>query len=93
MAAEKTNEKLAHLGDTCHPAFLRQLRSVIRSAHSERILIDLFGEQAGDLGAIQILLGPGLDWFSMSPVLISHTKTILRGLSKANISETRRRGF
>ena len=84
MAAERTNEKVAHLGDACHPAVLRQIRSVLRAAHSEGIWVGLCGELAGDPDAIPILLGLGLDEFSMAPASIPRAKTILRRWSKAD---------
>ena len=78
MAAERTNEKVAHLGDACHPAVLRQIRSVLQAAHSEGIWVGLCGELAGDPDAIPVLLGLGLDEFSMAPPSIPHAKTIIR---------------
>ncbi len=78
MAAERTNEKVAHLGDACHPAVLRQIRSVLQAAHSEGIWVGLCGELAGDPDAIPVLLGLGLDEFSMAPASIPHAKTIIR---------------
>lgn len=82
MAAERTNEKVAHLGDACHPAVLRQIRSVIQAAHGEGIWVGLCGELAGDPDAIPVLLGLGLDEFSMAPTSVPHAKTILRRWSK-----------
>ena len=81
MAAERTNEKVAHLGDACHPAVLRQIRSVIHAAHSEGIWVGLCGELAGDPDAIPVLLGLGLDEFSMSPVSIPRAKEVIRSWS------------
>jgi phosphotransferase system enzyme I (PtsI) len=82
MAAERTNEKVAHLGDACHPSVLRQIHSIVRAAHSEGIWVGLCGELAGDPEAIPILLGLGLDEFSMAPASIPRAKTILRRWSK-----------
>ena len=87
MAAERTNEKVAHLGDACHPAVLRQIRSVLQAAHSEGIWGGLCGELAGDPDAIPILLGLGLDEFSMAPTSIPRAKTILRRWSKAEAAK------
>ena len=83
MAAERTNEKVAHLGDACHPAVLRQILAVVLAAHSEGIWVGLCGELAGDPDAIPVLLGLGLDEFSMAPGSIPRAKTILRRWSKA----------
>jgi phosphoenolpyruvate-protein phosphotransferase len=78
MAAERTNEKVAHLGDACHPAVLRQIQRVIEAAHKEGIWVGLCGELAGDADAIPILLGLGLDEFSMAPASIPRAKEIIR---------------
>ncbi len=82
MAAERTNERVAHLGDACHPAILRQIRHVVDAAHDEGIWVGLCGELAGDPDAVPILLGIGLDEFSMAPASIPRAKDIIRKWSK-----------
>jgi phosphotransferase system enzyme I (PtsI) len=82
MAAERTNEKVAHLGDAAHPAIFRQIDAVIRAAHAEGIWVGLCGELAGDPDAIPILLGLDLDEFSMSPISIPRAKATIRTWSK-----------
>ncbi|UCF59965.1 MAG: phosphoenolpyruvate--protein phosphotransferase [Anaerolineaceae bacterium] len=84
FAAERTNEKVAHLGDGCHPAVLRQIQRVINAAHDEGIWVGLCGELAGDPDAAPILLGLGLDEFSMAPSSIPHAKAIIRNWSKSD---------
>jgi phosphotransferase system enzyme I (PtsI) len=84
MAAERTNEKVAYLGDACHPAVLRQIQRVIQAAHKEGIWVGLCGELAGDADAIPILLGLGLDEFSMAPASIPRAKEIIRRWRKAD---------
>lgn len=81
MAADRTNEKIAHLGDACHPAILRQIQAVIEAAHAHGIWVGLCGELAGDRDAIPILLGLELDEFSMAPAFIPRAKEIIRGWS------------
>ena len=78
FAAERTNERVAHLGDAIHPAVLRQIRAVIQAAHAAGIWVGVCGELAGDPDAAPILLGLELDEFSMSPGSIPHAKTVLR---------------
>jgi len=78
MAAERTNEKVAYLGDALHPAILRQIKAVIDAAHEQGIWVGLCGELAGDPQGIPILLGLGLDEFSMAPSLIPRAKAIIR---------------
>ena len=87
LAAERTNERVARLGDACHPAVLRQIRSVIQAAHEQGIWVGLCGELAGDPDAIPVLLGLGLDEFSMAPVSIPRAKAILRKWSQAQASD------
>lgn len=82
MAAERTNNKVAHLLDPCHPAILRQIDTVIQAAHKAGIWVGLCGEMAGDEDAVPILLGLGLDEFSASPTLVPHVKEVLRGWTK-----------
>ncbi len=84
FAAERTNEKVAHLGDGCHPAVLRQIQRILEAAHDEGIWVGLCGELAGDPDAVPILLGLGLDEFSMAPSSIPHAKAIIRSWSKSN---------
>jgi phosphoenolpyruvate-protein phosphotransferase len=78
FAAERTNEKVASLTDPCHPAILRQIHSVIQAAHDQGIWVGLCGEMAGDPKAIPLLLGLGLDEFSMAPSLIPRAKSTIR---------------
>lgn len=82
MAAERTNERVAHLGDALHPAILRQIGKVIEAAHERGIWVGLCGELAGDPVAIPILIGLGLDEFSMSPGSIPRAKSIMRQWSR-----------
>ncbi len=78
MAAERTNRRVAHLGDACHPAVLRQIRSVIEAGHRAGIWVGVCGELAGEPDAIPILLGLGLDEFSMAPASLPRAKAIVR---------------
>lgn len=78
MAAERTNEKVACLGDPCHPAVLRQIKRVIEESHHAGIWTGVCGELAGDADATPILLGLGLDEFSMSSYSIPHVKAVIR---------------
>lgn len=78
LAADRANPKVAHLGDACHPAVLRQIKMVIEAGHAAGIWVGVCGELAGDPDAVPILLGLGLDEFSMSPRAIPHAKAIIR---------------
>jgi phosphoenolpyruvate-protein phosphotransferase len=87
MAAERTNEKVAYLGDALHPAILRQIKTVIDAAHEQGIWVGLCGELAGDPQGIPILLGLGLDEFSMAPSLIPRAKAIIRTCTMSQSKE------
>jgi phosphoenolpyruvate-protein phosphotransferase (PTS system enzyme I) len=87
FAAERTNEKVANLSDACHPAILRQIHEVIEAAHRHGIWVGVCGELAGDPHAIPILLGLGLDEFSMAAPVVPRAKAIIRRWSKAAACE------
>jgi phosphoenolpyruvate-protein phosphotransferase len=78
LAAERTNDRVAYLGDACHPAVLREIAQVIKAGHDQKIWTGVCGELAGDPDAVPILLGLGLDEFSMAPSLIPRAKQIIR---------------
>ncbi len=78
LAAERGNKRVAYLNDACHPAILRLIQGVIQAAHSHGRWVGVCGELAGDPEAVPVLLGLGLDEFSVAPALIPRTKAILR---------------
>ncbi|MCB9114172.1 MAG: phosphoenolpyruvate--protein phosphotransferase [Caldilinea sp.] len=79
FAADRTNQRVAGLVDPLHPAMLRQIDLVLRAAHLHGRWVGLCGELAADVDAIPLLLGLGLDEFSMAPASIPAAKqTILR---------------
>jgi multiphosphoryl transfer protein len=81
FAADRTNERVAALADPLHPAILRQIDSVIRVAHEHGKWCGLCGELAGQSEAIPVLLGLGLDEFSMAPASIPAAKQLINHLS------------
>src|SRR5690625_7557290 len=82
MAADRMNENLSYLYQPYHPAILRLVSSVIEAAHKEGKWVGMCGEMAGDELAIPILLGLGLDEFSMSASSILPARSLIRSLSK-----------
>ena len=78
MAAERTNDRVAHLSDACHPAVLRQIQHVVVAGHQAGIWIGVCGELAGDPEAVPILLGLEVDELSISPASIPHIKATIR---------------
>ena len=81
MAADRTNPKVAGLSNAFYPAVLRLIRNVIKAAHDEGKWVGMCGELAGEPLAAPILLGLGLDEFSMSPPMVPVLKQILRNLN------------
>jgi phosphotransferase system enzyme I (PtsI) len=87
MACDRVNERVTYLYDPLHPAVLRLIRGVIDAAHRQGKWVGMCGEMAGDLEAIPLLLGMGLDEFSMNPPAIPAAKALIRTLSVAQAKE------
>jgi phosphoenolpyruvate-protein phosphotransferase (PTS system enzyme I) len=85
MAADRTNPKVADLSNAFYPAVLRLIREIIKAAHAEGKWVGMCGELAGEPLAAPILLGLGLDEFSMNPPMIPLLKQILRGLDSTEM--------
>jgi phosphotransferase system enzyme I (PtsI) len=81
LAADRTCALVAPLATGFHPAVLRLVREVIRAAHARGKWVGLCGELAGEPLAIPILLGLGLDEFSMNPPAIPLAKQVIRALT------------
>jgi phosphotransferase system enzyme I (PtsI) len=79
LAVDRGNEKVGYLGDPYHPAVLRFLKYTIDAAHKKGIKAAMCGELAGDPSATALLIGLGLDEFSMTASSISRIKKIIRG--------------
>jgi phosphotransferase system enzyme I (PtsI) len=84
LAVDRMNERISHLYDPFHPAVLRLIKHVIDASHKAGIWTGMCGEMAGDEAAVPILLGLGLDEFSMSAPAIPRVKKIIRSLSYAD---------
>nr|WP_162484705.1 phosphoenolpyruvate--protein phosphotransferase [Bacillus alveayuensis] len=82
MAADRMNERISYLYQPYNPAILRLISNVIDAAHKEGKWAGMCGEMAGDAIAIPILLGLGLDEFSMSATSILRARSQLKKLSK-----------
>ncbi|MDC7125244.1 MAG: phosphoenolpyruvate--protein phosphotransferase [Spirochaetales bacterium] len=87
IAVDRGNEKVAYLYEPFHPGVLRLLKMVIEGAHSQSIPVSMCGEMAGDPYAAVILLGLGLDIFSMSSLSIPEIKNIIRSVSMIEAEE------
>ncbi|WMM31256.1 phosphoenolpyruvate--protein phosphotransferase [Shouchella clausii] len=85
MAADRMNERVSYLYQPYHPAVLRLIDMVIQAAHAEGKWVGMCGEMAGDEIAIPLLLGLGLDEFSMSATSILPARSQISKLSKAEL--------
>ena len=90
LAVDRGNEKVHYLSNPHHPAVLRLLERTICAAHEKGIKTSVCGELAGDISATAILLGMGLDEFSMNATSIPKVKEIIRGTSLESCRELAR---
>ncbi|MEK4535220.1 phosphoenolpyruvate--protein phosphotransferase [Peribacillus sp. FSL K6-1552] len=81
MAADRMNERVSYLYQPYNPAILRMVKMVIDAAHKEGKWAGMCGEMAGDEVAIPILIGMGLDEFSMSATSILKARSLISQLS------------
>lgn len=82
LAVDRMNQTVSYLYDPLHPAILRLVKNVIDASHSlPGKFTGMCGEMAGDPAATLILLGMGLDEFSMSASSIPQVKKIIRSVT------------
>lgn len=93
MAADRMSEKVSYLYQPLNPSILRLVKMTIDGAHSNGKWVGMCGEMAGDINAVPILLGLGLDEFSMSATSILKTRKIIRDLSKKEMEELANRAI
>ncbi|MBQ1482501.1 MAG: phosphoenolpyruvate--protein phosphotransferase [Erysipelotrichaceae bacterium] len=87
MAADRMSEKVAYLYQPLNPAILRLVKMTIDGAHSQGRWCGMCGEMGGDPMAAPVLLGLGLDEFSMSASKILPTRKIITSLNKKEMEE------
>lgn len=87
MAADRMNERVSYLYQPYNPAILRLVKNVIDSAHAEGKWAGMCGEMAGDQTAVPLLVGLGLDEFSMSATSILRTRSLMKRLDSAKMAE------
>ena len=82
LAVDRMNQEVSYLYNPLHPAILRLVKTVIDASHArEGLFTGMCGEMAGDPMATLILLGLGMDEFSMSASSIPQVKKIIRSVS------------
>lgn len=87
LAVDRINEHVSYLYEPLHPAILRIIRGVVQSAHQAGVPVAICGEMAAEPAYSLVLLGLGLDEFSMNPVAIPKVKKVLR-LSRFEETQT-----
>ncbi len=80
FAADRGNDAVSYLYQPLNPAFLRLIKHVIDSAHANNTKAAMCGEMAGDQLAMPLLLGMGLDEYSMSASSILRTRSMMKDL-------------
>ncbi len=81
LAVDRGNKKVAPLYNSFHPAVLKSIQKVIEAGHANGIEVGMCGEFASDEQAVKLLLGMGLDEFSMSAASIPLIKDLIRSYS------------
>lgn len=87
MAADRMNERVSYLYQPYNPSILRLIKNVIDAAHAEGKWAGMCGEMAGDQMAVPLLVGMGLDEFSMSATSILKTRSLMKRLDTSKMTE------
>ena len=85
LAVDRTNDKIAHLYEPCHPAVLRMVKMTIDAAHATDIWVGMCGEMAGDPSIAMLLVGMGIDELSVSAIAVPKIKKVIRSISYAEV--------
>ena len=87
MAADRMNEQVSYLYQPYNPSILRLIKNVVDAAHAEGKWAGMCGEMAGDQTAVPLLMGIGLDEFSMSATSILKTRSLMKTLDTSKMKE------
>ena len=80
LAVDRVNERIAYLYEPTHPAILRLIKNTIDVGHEHGIWTGICGEMAGNPLMVPLLIGMGVDEFSISPSLVPLVKDVVRKL-------------
>lgn len=81
LAVDRTDEKVSYLYEPTHPAVLRLIKNIIEAGHKGGINVGMCGEMSGEPAFALLLLGLGLDEFSMPAIAVSRIKQIIRSVN------------
>ena len=93
MAADRMSERVSYLYQPYNPSILRLVKQVIEASHKEGKWTGMCGDMAGDEIAIPLLLGLGLDEFSMSATSVLKARRQIKGLSQNEMEELSQRAI
>jgi len=82
LAVDRGNDKIAHLYQPSHIAVVRLIKNIIDAGHKEGIPVAMCGEMSSEALYTTLLIGLGLDEFSVSPVVLPEIKKVIRSISK-----------
>jgi phosphotransferase system enzyme I (PtsI) len=78
LAIDRVNEHVSYLYEPLHPAILRMIQAVVRAGEQKGIPVAICGEMAAEPAYVMVLMGLGLQEFSMNPISIPKVKRLLR---------------
>nr|WP_199774744.1 phosphoenolpyruvate--protein phosphotransferase [Latilactobacillus sakei] len=87
MAADRMNERVSYLYQPYNPAILRLIKNVIDASHKEGKWTGMCGEAAGDSIMAPLLVGMGLDEFSMSATSVLRVRSLMKRLDTAELAD------
>ncbi|MEY8442299.1 phosphoenolpyruvate--protein phosphotransferase [Lactobacillaceae bacterium 24-114] len=87
FAADRGNEAVSYLYQPLDPSFLRLLNHIIKSGHENGTTVAMCGEMAGDRLALPLLIGMGLDEYSMNSSSILRTRSMMKNLDVKKCQE------
>lgn len=87
MAADRMNERVSYLYQPYNPAILRLIKNVIDASHKEGKWTGMCGEAAGDSIMAPLLVGMGLDEFSMSATSVLRVRSLMKRLDTTELTD------
>ena len=87
LAVDRTNERVAHLYNPAHPAIVRTIKHVIDAGKEKNVPVGMCGEMGSDVEYTLLLLGLGLDEFSVGPAALPEVKKVIRSVSLVQAQE------
>jgi len=81
LAVDRTNEKVANIFDHLDPSILHLIKTTIEGCHNEGKWVGICGEIAGDILAVPVLIGLGIDELSVIPSMVPEIKSLVRSFT------------